>query len=304
MGVEPASPKLPLRIDRVFATWVFTIGAVEKGRIDSAAPSDAGGTAMSTPLGGRGPDRSRLDMALATARPSPRTGARHGGIPGLARELFPAAAWRLELDGLRAAHERRRTEREAREDARVTFSLAHPRADDILAVARSQARRLVGTAAAVARARRDQAERAAAEALARAEALAAETVAAAEARAEDIAAGSGEEIELLHERLGRLRAALHEAETKLGAFATSTRRSLAAGSGVIDLEREQQRGEIEAGVALTLAAEQEVAERAAADTVDFVVPEVAGEGVRLKGRFQVPGVTPDRIETLRDELAP
>lgn len=205
------------------------------------------------------------------------------------KELFPAAAWRRELDALEAEEDRRRRSRAEREEAHVRFSLAAERAEDILQHARSQARRLVRTAAAVARTRREQAERGAAATLAEAERVAGETLAAAERQAHSITEGPGVDVAQLNERLLRLRTTLTEAEAKLGAFSESTRRTLAAGERVIDLDEEQRRGE----------ADPEPAEPAPGPVHGPPVPRI-----RPKSRFMVPGLTPDRIEAFRDELAP
>lgn len=236
---------------------------------------------------GRSPggDRRRLDLALSTARPR-RDDSTRRGIPGLRKELFPAAAWRRELEALEVEEERRRRLRADREEAHVRFSLAAARAEDILQHARVQARRLVRTAAAVARTRREQAERAAAATLAEAERVAEETLAAAERQASSITEGPGIDAAGLNERLLRLRTALTEAEAKLGAFSESTRQALATGDAVIDLDAEQRRGE-----------------RHAEPEPDPVYgPPVPR--IRPKSRFMVAGLSPDRIEALRDELAP
>ena len=95
---------------------------------------------------------SRLDKALSTARGASTAVMSRRGIPGLRKELFPAAAWRREVDSLELSDSKRTADALQSEDARVTHSLAHLRAEDILDSAREQARRLVGAAAAVARA--------------------------------------------------------------------------------------------------------------------------------------------------------
>jgi hypothetical protein len=226
------------------------------------------------------------------------------------------------LDRLEDSETRNHAERVQREHALVTHSLAELRAEDILQRARSQARRLVGTAAAVARARREQAERAAEATLAEAEETAAATLLAARKQAEGIVAESGADVGELNERLLRLRAALEDAETKLGAFSESTRKGVAANSVAIDLEEEQRIGERQEHTAdvieeteLVMAADTQV-RRADVDPPpqpvyvhddSYVHDEAYGASVprvQVKGRFTVPGLTPDRIEALRDELAP
>ncbi len=119
--------------------------------------------------------------------------------------------------------------------------------------------------------------------------MAEQTLAAAERQAHSITEGPGVDVAQLNERLLRLRTALTEAEAKLGAFSESTRRSLAAGGGVIDLDEEQGRGD----------REPEPAEAALGPVYGPPVPRI-----RPKSRFMVPGLSPDRIEALRDELAP
>ena len=126
----------------------------------------------------------------------------------------------------------------------------------------------------------------------------------------------------MNERLLRLRAALEDAETKLGAFSESTRKGVAANSVAIDLEEEQRIGERQEHTAdvieeteLVMAADTQV-RRADVDPPpqpvyvhddSYVHDEAYGASVprvQVKGRFTVPGLTPDRIEALRDELAP
>ena len=209
----------------------------------------------------------------------------------------------------------RQSRRVQSEQARVTHSLANLRAEDILQTAREQARRLVGTAAAVARARREQAERAAAGALAAAEKVAAQTLAAAELRAQEIVSGSGADVDAVNDKLIRLRAALQDAEARLGAYSASTRMALAGGRDVIDLDAEEELGRLDARAADIIdLADREAIEGdivdsepvADADIQHPVEPTYAVPvpRIRPKGRFTVPGLTPDRIETLREELAP
>jgi len=163
---------------------------------------------------GQDQGRSRLDKALSTARGASTAVMSRGGIPGLRKELFPAAAWRRELDSLESSDSKRTAEALQSEDARVTHSLAHLRAEDILDSAREQARRLVGAAAAVARARREQADRAADAVLGQAEEVAAETLANAEEQAAGVVTESGMDASHLNERLSKLRTALGDAEAR------------------------------------------------------------------------------------------
>lgn len=264
------------------------------------------------PLSTVGSDRRRLDMALTTARESGAARASRG-IPGLRNELFPAAEWRRQLESLVSASQDEERQRVAQEEARVTFALAQERADDILQKARRRARRLVDTAGVVARARREQAEREATAALTRARQVAGDTLEAAEREAADIAAHPDAGLQELNERLLRLRSALQDAETRLRAFSSHARRSAAAEVGVIDLDVEQERGDVEA----TLEVAHVPAGAAVADPgglpdhVHYVPgPPTYEEGesptdalhLRPKGRFIVPGRTPDRIEAYRDEL--
>jgi hypothetical protein len=260
--------------------------------------------------------RRRLDLALVSAGPPSPDVAQRRGIPGLRNELFPAAAWRRELDALDRAEIDRSSRRILREEARVTHSLADVRAEDILRTAREQARRLVGTAAAVAKARREQAERAAATALATAEQAAAETLAAAEQQARDLVAESGADAGVINDRLLKLRTALQAAEAKLGAFSATTRQALVAQGDVIDLDAEEFRGDIEREEALANDLLQEVvrhelgggSDETEEASITVYEPDetdvVPVPRIRPKGRFTVPGLTPDRIERLRDELTP
>lgn len=260
-------------------------------------------------------DRSRVDRALSTARGVSSNTSSRRGIPGLRKELFPAASWRRELDLLELAQVDRDNQKSTWENARVTQSLAALRAEDILQTARQQARRLVGTAAAVAQARREQAERAAATALAEAEKVTANTLAAAEQQAQEISAASGEDVTRLNERLLRLRTTLQEAEVKLGAYSTSTRLALSARGGAIDLDVEEQIGRTESEVYPVAEAVDDSSsegfeqddDAGSIDEIDHFAAEsyaVPAPLFRPKSRFTVPGLTPDRIETLRDELTP
>ncbi len=266
-----------------------------------------------------GRDKRRLDMALSSARAASfdfRDDPSRRGIPGLAGELFPAAAWRRKLDSLEFAEDHRESDRLDKEKARVAFALARPRADDVLANAREQARRLVGTAAAVSRARRDQAERSAAATLAEAERVAAGTLAAAEQQAADIGIGPGGDVAQLNDRLQRLRTALEHAETRLSAFSVSTRQALAASRRTIDLGVEQRRGDAEAAAAAlgdgvpderigTGSGEgHDSGEVLSGDRPETAAHAAPVARLQPKSRFTVPGLTPDRIETLRDELTP
>lgn len=269
------------------------------------------------PLQTRGADRSRLDMAFATARP-PAMRRTRGGIPGLRSELFPAATWRSQLEQLAASLDDEHANRARREEARLAYLLSHPRAEDILHAARKQAQRLVGTAAAVAEARRRQAERAAAAALDKATRVAEAKISSAQREAEQMTAGRGAEMAHLNERLLRLRSALLEAETKLGAFSSHARRSSTIETKIIDLDEEQERGHLEEladdGITFVEVAENDVPDDglpAAVAHRAVASPEaLPGEDappaprMRPKGRFTVPGLTPDRIEALRDELTP
>lgn len=294
-----------------------SVGPLDTGRdlVDAAAVAEVNAEFLSA---APQRDRRRLDLALSSARAASfatRDVPSRRGIPGLAKELFPAAAWRRKLDSLEFAEDRRTYSRLEEEKARVTFALARPRADDILAHAREQARRLVGTAAAVARARREQAERAAAATLTQAEQAAAHTLAAAKQQADDIASGSGADAAQMNDRLQRLRTALEHAETRLRAFSVSTRQALAASPGPIDLEAEQRRGTVEAAAALSDDAADEPFRAGSGEgggpgtglAVDR--PEVESHGAPVprpqpKSRFMVAGLSPDRIEALRDELTP
>ena len=252
--------------------------------------------------------RSRLDKALSTARGASTAVMSRRGIPGLRKELFPAAAWRRELDSLELSDSKRTADALQSEDARVTHSLAHLRAEDILDSAREQARRLVGAAAAVARARREQADRAVDAVLAQAEKVAAETLVTAEEQAAEVVTESGIDASHLNERLSKLRTALGDAEARLGAFSASTRRALASRSDTIDLEKEQRVGDLEAAEATTDAVETEVmvapghanleADRVSPDEEIYTVP---APRITPKGRYTTPGLTPDRIEALRAE---
>ncbi len=272
----------------------------------------------SDPLRERGADRSRLDMALATARVSEEARAARSRVPGLTRELFPAATWRRELEALTDGLRKHHADQAAREEARVLHLLAEPRAEEILSAARAQARRLVSTAAAVAKARREQADREATAVITEAEKVAARTLEAAEEQAVEMNR-SGEDIADLNDRLTRLRAALRDAETKLGAYSSSTRHAIASGAGVIDLDAEQERGDFGAIIddrdetaepsdelepALVVAEDVTSAKERFAAPEGPVVPPQPAPKLRPKGRFAEPGFYPDRIETLRDEQAP
>ena len=108
-----------------------------------------------------------------------------------------------------------------------------------------------------------------------------------------------------------MRAALSDAEVRLGAFSASTRYELESDSDTIDLEEEQRAGELEAAAARadTPAGEAASVPAVASLDGDWVLPddEIYPSPVPRtvpKGRFTVPGLTPDRIEALRDELTP
>jgi hypothetical protein len=302
---------------------VLSIPGVEstQDRSEALAPRGAGAVAHpGSPLEARGADRSRLDMAFATARRSLEQRA-GGGIPGLRSELFPAATWRTQLEQLAGSMADEADDRARKEEARLAYLLSHPRAEDILHTARKQAQRLVSAAGAVAKARRDQAEREASGALAEARRVAEATVAAARRQAEEMAVGHSGEMAQLNERLLRLRSSLQDAEAKLGAYSSHTRRASSTEPGVIDLDEEQEKGDLEALVEDEIAEAEIVEDEIIEDEAPVAVvhaPHPASRPVdshddenppsaprlRPKGRFTVPGLTPDRIEALRDELTP
>ena len=157
--------------------------------------------------------------------------------------------------------------------------------------------------------RREQADRAVDAVLAQAEKVAAETLVTAEEQAAEVVTESGIDASHLNERLSKLRTALGDAEARLGAFSASTRRALASRSDTIDLEKEQRVGDLEAAEATTDAVETEVmvapghanleADRVSPDEEIYTVP---APRITPKGRYTTPGLTPDRIEALRDEL--
>lgn len=272
------------RIDRVFATSVTTIRAVVEESTHTRALIEVtpGSAEEAVP---------RLRGALgAAAGVTGSSGS--GGLPGLRRELFPAAAWRRELEAIRDAERAAAELRRRREEARVAHSLAHLRAEEILKEARVQARRLVRTASAVAKARREQARREAEETIAAAGRVASEII----GRAEEDAAGRTAEPPLdateLHGKLLRLHGALQDAETRLEAYTQATREDL---DDVIDLDAIEVD---EADEAPVPAADD------AAGPDDGGVPVAAAPRIRPKSRFQIPGLTPDRIEALREQLAP
>jgi hypothetical protein len=231
-------------------------------------------------------DRRRLDLALTTARlnAAPETAvAARRGVPGLRKELFPAATWRRELESLHDREQDRAARLQAQEEARVAIGLAEVRAEEILRQARAQARRLVNTASTVARARQEHAERLAAAKMADAEAEAAATVSAAR-QAEEIPTDSGVDMQALYGRLVQMQSALRDAEVRLDAFAAATRADIAAHGDVVDPD------------ALSVEPGEGVAAHYA--TYGPPVPRL-----RPKSRFEVPGLTPERIEALRDEFS-
>ena len=235
-------------------------------------------------------ERPRIDEALRRAHRSRSTRPARG-IPGLRRELFPAAAWRREVEGLAGEHHRRTSHLQSREEARVIHLLAALRAEDILAEARAQAQRLVGTAAAVARARREQAERAAVHTIEEAEKAAAAVAAEAEARVEAFAS-SAQGARELHRRVLQLHASLSAPESRL--------------DGAVSVSHDEHEDEHVIDLAAIEAGEAEVRREKQVAAVESVVLDAATDesGVVPKSRFQVPGVTPGSIEAFRDELAP
>ena len=208
------------------------------------------------------------------------------GLPGLRKELFPAASWRSELESLHVEDRNRIEQLRTEEEARVALSLAGIRAEEVMRQARTQARRLVGTASAVARARQSHAERAAAAKMAKAEAAASATLTEAANRADAMVSDSGFDLKALYARLLQMQAALRDAETRLSAFAQATRADLVADDGIVDLDRLS--GEPEGAVAV---------DQDAGDVYAVPVPRR-----RPKSRFEVPGLTPERIQALRDEF--
>ena len=260
-----------------------------------------------------GPDRSRIDLALSTAHSSREAPRR--GIPGLRRELFPAAAWRRQVDDFAGDHRKRTQQRQSREEARLTHLLADLRAEDILQAARGQARRLVGAAAAVAKARREQADRAATAKISEADRVAADTLSNAQRRAQQVIADSDLNAAALHARVLQLHAALRDAETRLGKVAVTPPARIS--DDVVDLVAIEAE---EAATVRIVAAEQARpitspgdAEMAVPDEAESAAvtsaaqaaesrPKVsAAHSVVPKSRFQARGPTPDRIEALRDE---
>ena len=125
--------------------------------------------------------------------------------------------------------------------------------------------------------------------MAEAGAVASATLAEAAERAEAMVSDSGLDMNELYGRLLQMQVALRDAETRLGAFAESKRSDLAAGGDVVDLDRLSQEPAAQDG-----AGEQEPGD---GDVYAVPVPRM-----RPKSRFEVPGLTPERIEALRDEF--
>ena len=199
--------------------------------------------------------------------------------------------------------------RQATEDARVTHSLAELRAEDVMQRARVQARRLLATAGAVAKARREQAEREASAVIAAAERAAASTVATAEEQAAD--PGSAPDSTELYGRLLSLQTSLRDAETRLEAFAGATRRDVEA-VDIVDLEALSEEPEqvVAPGSAALVGPQARWTHPAVPGSQPVAAEHEEPEGTskpqdlsRPRNRFDLDGTAPDRIESLRDELA-